>query len=518
MFRKSTGHLQDDLYPFKNDLTKEKREKLEKSEETYFYNTIFCNIKEEEFKVIYSDDDGSRPNAPINSMVASLILMNRYYWTYEELFDRIDFDLLTRTALGLENLHETPFCQATLFNFQNRLSEYFIKTGDNIIEKVFDGLTREELKTLRLKTNIQRSDSTLIASNIRNYTRLQLLVEVIIRMHRILTEEDKKAYEEYFAPYVKQTSGQYIYRIKGKDTNEKLSEIGRMYYWINTNIKEKYGDKEIFRVFERAYLEHFKTENEKIEIRPNEEMHSSMLQSPDDIEATFRKKGTQISKGQVINVTETANPDNPIQLIMDIAVKPNNIDDSEILNERIEKIKEKAPDLDEIHTDGGYGSEDNDIKMEAQKINHIQTAIRGREEKVEIKVEKKDDGSYKVSCHEQCVESKKAKKRNKAVFNLERCKNCPVAGDCPTILMNKGRVFYFTDNYYLMKKRQDNILNIPKERRGLRPNVEATVKEIKYPTKGKLKVRGIFKTMIYAYTRGISVNFGRIYRFCGIPA
>jgi hypothetical protein len=51
-----------------------------------------------------------------------------------------------------------------------------------------------------------------------------------------------------------------------------------------------------------------------------------MLQSPD--QTTYRKKKDQQSKGFTINATEIANPDNPIQLITDIAVTLNNIDDT----------------------------------------------------------------------------------------------------------------------------------------------------------------------------------------------
>jgi hypothetical protein len=47
--------------------------------------------------------------------------------------------------------------------------------------------------------------------------------------------------------------------------------------------------------------------------------------------------------------------ENPVQLITDISVNPNNVDDSQILNERIDQIKEKNPELSELHTDGGYG-------------------------------------------------------------------------------------------------------------------------------------------------------------------
>ena len=55
----------------------------------------------------------------------------------------------------------------------------------------------------------------------------------------------------------------------------------------------------------------------------------------------------------------------------------------------------------------------------------------------------------------------------------------------------------------------------PPKRRKLRPNVEATIKEFVKPLnhKGKLRVRGQFKTMMYACSMGISINFGRIHRY-----
>ena len=63
-------------------------------------------------------------------------------------------------------------------------------------------------------------------------------------------------------------------------------------------------------------------------------------------------------------MTEKANPENELNLLTDIAVQSNNTDDSNIMNDRIEPLKEKTPDLKELHTDGGYGSKDNDRKFE----------------------------------------------------------------------------------------------------------------------------------------------------------
>ena len=70
-------------------------------------------------------------------------------------------------------------------------------------------------------------------------------------------------------------------------------------------------------------------------VKKNEELPSGILQSPDDLDATYRKKGEKTRKGQSINVTETANPENELNLLTDIAVESNNTDDSAIMNDRI---------------------------------------------------------------------------------------------------------------------------------------------------------------------------------------
>ncbi len=99
------------------------------------------------------------------------------------LIKKADFDLRTKKALRLSDMCERPFCCATIFNFQSRLAEYYVNTGENLLESVFDKLTEDQLKTLKINTDIQRTDSFFVASNIRNYSRIQLLVEVLIRLY-----------------------------------------------------------------------------------------------------------------------------------------------------------------------------------------------------------------------------------------------------------------------------------------------------------------------------------------------
>ena len=513
MFKYHEAHRQPDLFGVISFLNPAKRQKLQETKEQAFYELIYCKIDESPFIELYSDQK-SRPNAPVNTMVASLILKEHKGWSYEELFGQIDFDLRTRTALGLSNLDDSPFCPATLFNFQNRLSAHYLQRGEDLLEQMFDSLTSEQLKRLKIKTNIQRADSFLASSNIRTYSRLQLLVEVLLRMHRILSPEDQHAFRDVFAPYVTQTAGQYIYRLKQSELSAQLEQLAQTYHSLHQCLASTYGDTEMFKIFERVYTEHFTVVKDTIAVIPAQELSSNILQSPDDVDATYRKKRDQESRGYTIHVNETAHPDNQLNLITDVEVAPNNTDDGKILHARLEKMVEKTPDLDELHTDGGYGNEDNDRKMEALDIRHVQTAIKGRTAAVSMMIDQLADDTYQVSCPHQTVMSQATPTRFKACFEQSVCGQCSLAASCPTIQQQDQRVSYFSHDDYLRNKRHREIELIPPERRTLRSNVEATVREFKRRMPdGTLKVTGTFKTRVYAVLNAIGINFGRIFRF-----
>jgi hypothetical protein len=506
---------QPGLFSFETELCKMQKDLLTTSKEKWFYNLILRNVNENNFKPLYSEK-ASRPNVAVNILVSALILKELKGISYDELMESVMFDLRFKVALGLLSIDEVPFSRATLFNFQNRLLEHEQETGINLIEQVFDNLTAQQLKQLSLKADIQRTDSTLISSNIRKYSRIQLLIEVLIRLERILEETDRQRIGEQLQTYLKTGSDKYVYGLKSNELPRELEKLGRVYYTVHCEInkKEKYQCKKEFINFSRVYKEHFVVVNQEINPKPSVELNSGMLQSPDDQDATYRQKKEQHSKGYTINGTETANPDNPLQLITDIAVNPNNIDDTQILNNRIDIIKDKTPELNEIHTDGGYGSEDNDKKLEALEITQVTTAVRGRESEIEKKIMQTGQSPdvYTVECPYQTAVSTPTKQRYKVRFDLNICRECPLKEKC-LIFKNKGR-YYFRHEDYLLSKRNGNIMNIPENRRRVRPNVEALMKEFKTRTpNGKTKVRGLFKTTLFAFNAGIAINFGRIFRY-----
>jgi hypothetical protein len=517
VFRPNETHCQQDIFSVESRLPGHIWELLKESQEYAFYNEIFCRIPESLFAELYDDSPATRPNAPVNRLVGALILQHVRDWTFEELMDRLTFDLKVRAALGLWTLEETAFCRATLFNFQKRVRDHMGKTGRDVFQCVFDHFTQEQLERFGLKSTTQRCDSTQIGSNIRVFTRIELLVEVVLRMWRVLGEAGQARYAERFDLYVKaKTSGQFLYRLRRSEFEAALEQLGAFYAWMVEALKAEYGDTEIYHILCRLFAEQFTCVDEKIAVRAKEQIHSDSLQSPDDLDATHRKKDGESFQGFVLHATETADPENALQLITDVAVAPNNRDDSRILHERLPAMKEKTPDLAELHTDATYGSEDNDGLEAELGIAHVQTAIRGHVSPAPMHIERDESGRFRVRCFAgHVVQGEPTRTRFKAAFPASACAGCPFADSCPGQPMARGGLtHYFTEDHLLRQARHRRLQELPEERRTLRANVEATMRQFNAPCRnGKLRTRGRHAAGRYGFLRAVGINFGRIYRY-----
>jgi hypothetical protein len=487
-------------------------DRIKGTEEASFYEQVFRNIDESIFSPLYCSDNG-RPNAPVNTIFSALVLKDRKGWSYSELIKELKFNLAARYAVGIFDFREIPFNEATIFNFLNRVKDYNEQNEIDLFSKIFDSVTQKQIKKLRINTDTLRTDSVMLKSNIRKYGRIQLLLAIILRLYRTFSKEDQQLFNEKFGKYTKTSSEKYMYEIKSSDLPNELTAIGSLYYWLHSRLKDCYKSGKEFDNFERVLGEHFRIENCQIVIKESSEVGSGSLQSPDDSDATFRKKKDKQYRGYSGTVTETCDPQNPVNLIVDVDVSKNNLDDSKILNNKFPELTEKT-EVREIHVDGAYGSTANDFVCKEHGIKMIQTAIRGKVAKVPLEITETDEG-YEVSCpNNQTVKAVKSKKRYKACFDLSLCKACPLAKDCRTVLQKKCRVYYFSDDDFERSARLRNIYEIPEKRRQLRNNVEATMNEISCKLNNhKLRVRGLHKASAYLILSAVGINFGRIFRF-----
>jgi len=519
MFRKNESYKQAGMFDIINQLTKKQTKILEKSEEHVFFEQVFMNIDEASFEVLYSKKM-SRPNAPVNQLVGALILKHNFNWTYEELFKNLTFNILTRHAIGINSVEEDVFSEASLFNFLNRLSGHFIKHGEDLIERTFKSLTSNHLERFKIKTNIQRGDSFLMGSNIIDYTRLNLLLEVLIRFVGQLNEFDKEKKHDLTKKHTKWKAHKYIYKLDKDMFPKEIKALGQIYYTLYNMFKSSYRQEEVFKIFERTMKEHFTIEQGQVVVIPTKQLNSKILMSPDDVQASYRRKGEVHSKGFVGHISETAHPDNEFNLITDLAVEPNNKDDAKILEERLPKMMRHTPDIEEYHCDGLYGNPQID-KMTEGHITMVQATQRGRKSGAKIRMYKTKEGELMARCEGgQEVDILTRAKSYRAEFDLEKCNKCPFKDVCKTIkrvvqkTKKECRVTTFSKADLLRHLRLENIANIPEERKTLRANVEATVKECKKGIKnGKLRVRGKKSARLYLMFTAIGINLRRISKY-----
>ncbi len=520
MFRENKSHLQKPLFSTITTLPAKQRQRLEESWAGTFYEELFVRIDERTFEVLYSDK-ASRPNVPVNVLMGLEILKDGNGWTDEEMYNNFCYNVQVRYALGLHSLDEGHFELRTTYNFRRRLAQHMQREGENLVEECFEQVTDEQIKAYEVKSGVQRVDSKQIASNIRETTRLQLLVEVVQRTYRMLDAADKLAYAEQLEKYIKGKSGKYIYRLKGEKHQPHIEAIGKLMAQLVSQLADKYKKDSGYEMLCRVFNDHFKRVETEVMVKAGAELAADSLQSPDDLEATFRKKRGEGHVGYVVNVTETVDPEPGLQLITKVQTESNNTDDAQMLNEALPDLVERT-ELETLYTDGTYSSPEVDTTCHEQGVRQIQTGIRGCQpdpdrvtlSKFSFQFNEQGELEQMFCPHEQLVE-----------LSLGRKEGCFIAripeSICPLCAAQDKReqadsclVLYFSTAQLTVALRRQRMATLLASGRNPRAAVEATVRELTCRFgNAKLRVRGRWRVSMTLLAAAAMCNARRIWRF-----
>ncbi len=524
MFKENKQHLQQPLFSTINSLPDKRLKGLKTSWAGTFREDVFSRIQEKDFEILYSDKP-SRPNIPVNVLVGLEILKAGYGWTDQEMHEGFSYNLQIRYALGYYNVEDGHFELRTTYNFRERLTTHMQKTGENLFEACFENITDEQMEAYALKSGTQRTDSKQIASNIRRMTRLQLLIEVLQRTYRMLQAADKLVWHAEFEPYIKEKSGRYLYRLKGEKHHSHIEQVGIVMQKLVAELADKYKEDAAFAVLQRVFDEHFVVEDATLRPKKGDELTADSLQSPDDLEATFRKKRGESYIGYVTNVTETVEPDNPFQLITKVQTESNTTDDAKMLTEALPELIERT-DLETMHSDGGYNSAEVDTICHDEGVELVQTAIRGGKpsnEKVNLAdftfVLDEHGNPVEMICptgKTGVVEAGRTAERLSATFSPSDCVDCPMLARCEMRVLKKtdGRRLYFSVAAVHLARRRQRLKVERKSGRNLRSAVEATMHEISCRLEhGRLRVRGKFRVGMTMIASAAMANARRIWRY-----
>ena len=520
MFVKNRSHFQKPLFSTVTTLPEKQRKRLEASWAGTFYEDVFCRIEEKTFEILYSEK-ASRPNVPVNVLMGLEILKDGNGWTDEEMYDNFCYNVQVRYALGLHSLDEGHFELRTTYNFRRRLVQHMQATGENLVEACFEQITDEQLEVYAVKSGVQRVDSKQIASNIRQTTRLQLLVEVLQRTYRMLDAADKLQYHDTFTPYITGSSGKYIYRLKGEKHQRHIEQIGGLMARLLPQLVEKYNTDTSYAILERVFNEHFKQVESGVAAKAGSELAADTLQSPDDLEATFRKKRGEGHVGYVVNVTETVDEGQGLQLITKVQTESNTADDAKMLNEALPDLVERT-ELETLYTDGTYSSPVVDTTCQERGVNQIQSGIRGTQpdpngvslSNFDFQLDAQGIPEQMTCPHGQAVNLAHGRKEGRYIARVPESV-CPLCA-----AHDKQRqaalclVLYFSMPQLAVALRRQRMATLLASGSNPRAAVEATVRELTCRfNNAKLRVRGHYRVAMTMLASAAMCNARRIWRF-----
>jgi hypothetical protein len=522
MFKRNTKHVVQKLFATQYEMNQTMQEKLREHWSGTFYRTVFTKIREYKFSEIYDPFIG-RSNFPVNILVSLEILKEMEGLTDIQLMERYQFDLGFRNAMGLEDINQMQMAPRTLYYFRSAIAEVELNKGYNLLEIVFTELRDRIIKVFGIKTDIQRGDSFLIGANIKKMGRLMLFHKALSNLVKTLLKWEIPV-EEAVLKAVSDDEDNYLYQLQKEEYQnktiwlaEKLYEVIIRNFWKPGLRKEK-----SFRQAVRLLREQCKVKEDlkKLELKTGREISSGSMQNPSDDEATYRKKNGEKYHGFKAQAIETCNPENPFQVVTDIKVDKNNVDDSEMLIEQLNKIPEAIkPEV--FIGDGGLITEKVREETGSEKeIKLVQTGIRGIEfnrlkNRIGLEEFQKDENGHITGCPEgQNPKSEGVDKHQNIVvnFNPKVCELCCRNKDCPVSLTAKQSRLVLNERLKALDTLRIEINKSDyKEYEKLRPEVEGLMNLLKDKyLSGRILFRGLAKVSSRIFLRGIAVNFKRV--------
>lgn len=509
MYKKSKESTDIDLFTGTSQLLTKQKLKIYESEKGWhniFYKEVTSSIEEELFKILYSDKNG-RPNSSIRILVAMQILKEGFNWSDEQLFYESKFNLLVMRALGLNNINDEIPALSTYYDFRRKLSTHKTSTGEDLMDKLFSRITNKQVLSYNVNGSKIRMDSKLISSNIAACTRLQLIIGMLQKFYKGLTDKQKsnilKKHRLKLEEIKYENVENIVYPLTKKQTNLWLINMGKIYRYLLNKFSKDDSDNydDLSRLYKEQYRE---TEGvEEVNLTPTDELTGNSIQSPHDTEASYRNKGhgtrRQKVRGYVSNITETCD-DQPLNLITNIITETVTTPDDYFFEPAIKKSEQVAGEVKDAWTDGAYNSPDNYkyAKSKGENFNWYLSAIQG------------EKGLYEFSWGkngELIVFDLRTGKTQQAfkTENSYRIINTPG---------NKGTYRYFKNEIVVNYFRRIEIENQPDYVKKRRPNIESTIHHTYYNLDGrKAKYRGEAKIHNYGIIRCLWVNYRRICKY-----
>ena len=466
-----------------------------------FYSLVTTKIDEEIFKPLFPEGKKSgRPNASIRVLVGMSILKEGYGCSDEDLFEKCEFDLLTRKALGLELLTDVTPSIDTYYLFRRRICEYEETNGVDLMQKCFEQVASDHVRLLKISGKCVRMDSKLIGSNIARQSRYELIHTTLVKF---LNANNLSALspelQEQAKAYLEEDSSKTVYRSDADTLQSRLSLIGGFIMEVLAAYQDTVP---VYDLLHRLFDEQYTIEDGKAVLRDKKSIKADSLQNPNDPDASFRDKNDQKVQGYVTNITETVEEGKP-SIITSVQVETAVFADCHFLQDAVGNSERvTGSTIEDLYADGAYQSPENREFAKSHDDMQLKTGRMQGGCRWELIPHDGDGLTVREIATGNTYEAVKA------VTKQGTRKRWRIPWD------NKTGWRYFEDKdikAYLLRKQ---IESLPPEEQRKRNNIEAAMFQYSFHTRnGKTRYRGLLKHRIHAYSRCMWINLRRMVIF-----
>lgn len=430
--------------------------RLQKTWAESFFQTVFLNINEDRFAVLYSDKL-SRPNRPVNILVSLFILKELNDLTDEELIDSYYFDFRFHHALGISDLSEDWICINTITNFRKRLVTYEVQTGIDLLQEEMESLSNKLAEYMSLNKSMVRMDSMMVASSCKKMSRLELVYTVIRNMIRVMDQTKSVTIPDAFKKFLEDKyEKEVLYRTKSDQTESKLEllikQASDLFHYVQKETILQ--DTEAFEHLKRLLSEQcVQTEDGTLIPVEGKDIAPNSLQNPSDPDATYRNKAGKDHIGYSLNLVEVHDQETGAGLILSHSYQPNSYSDAEY-GENFVNDDPLSNEIDTLSVDGAYYRKETVEKAKEKDIELNFSQLSGRSAKDgQIGVDKFtiDSNTNKIiqcPAGHETVKATYSKEKDVYTAKIEKvyCNNCPLRAQCPIQEQKKYNNVRFSGN------------------------------------------------------------------------
>ena len=480
--------------PFDSVLTKKTRKRLLDGWHGVFRH-IILELMPVDAVSGHFDSAMGRPTKELYSIAGLLLIKEFKNWTNDETLESYSFNMATHYALNLEPVtHDIGM--RTLERYISLFEE------DAIAKATMDEITVKLVEILGIKIDKQRLDSTHIFSDMASFGRTRLMGVAIKRFLTQIIRSNKDDYNSLeeslrnrYSPGVNQL---FADTKKDRDSRRLLrQQVAEDMHFIVRYFggNENHNNKDTYKAVERIFYEQCEVHEDKVTIK--KKTGGNVMQNPSDADATYDgHKGS----GYQVQLSETCNADNEVQLITSAIAQTAVESDSNAVEGVLEDLKSNDLVPDEMVADTGYTGDENVQLADGRGVDLVgpvpgcSTEDHGQLDIDDFNI---DEESEKVICcpagHEpQSSEHNSDTGKTKTVMLESTCGQCEFRRQCPVKKTRDGyQIDHTAKDRRLAGRRKEQVTEVFIDRYKIRGGIEGTNSGLKRKTGlGRLRVRG----------------------------